>query len=177
MNAGSPEHARPQAVAIAEGWRPGAIGRVVELLATYHARHWGLGAYFEAKVAHELAEFIARYDRDHDRLFLALDGERVIGAIAIDGSDATAASEGVRVRWFILDEAWHGRGIGKRLLAAAMAFLAERRCARCYLTTFAGLDAARALYERAGFRLVGETAAASWGPRLTEQRFEWQRAR
>jgi hypothetical protein len=42
-----------------------------------------------------------------------------------------------------------------------------------YLNTFKGLDAARALYDRAGFRLVAEATGSTWGREVTEQRFEW----
>ena len=44
--------------------------------------------------------------------------------------------------------------------------------ARTGLWTFKGLDAARHLYERNGFRLVNEYAGAQWGVNLMEQRFE-----
>ena len=40
------------------------------------------------------------------------------------------------------------------------------------LWTFKGLDAARHLYERHGFRLAEEYAGAQWGVNLVEQRFE-----
>ena len=40
------------------------------------------------------------------------------------------------------------------------------------LWTFAGLDAARRLYERAGFRLAEERRGTQWGIEVTEQRFE-----
>ena len=43
--------------------------------------------------------------------------------------------------------------------------------AACYLTTFAGLDAARHLYETAGFVLEGESDADPWGGGVREQRF------
>jgi hypothetical protein len=46
--------------------------------------------------------------------------------------------------------------------------------ARTGLWTFKGLDAARHLYERKGFRLVQEYEGAQWGVVLTEQRFERQ---
>ena len=41
-----------------------------------------------------------------------------------------------------------------------------------WLTTFAGLDAARALYERHGFRLVSESDIDQWSGGVREQRFE-----
>jgi transcriptional regulator with PAS, ATPase and Fis domain len=50
-----------------------------------------------------------------------------------------------------------GRGLGADLLGRAVSFCDERGYERIWLTTFAGLDAARALYERHGFVLTGET--------------------
>ena len=41
-----------------------------------------------------------------------------------------------------------------------------------YLTTFAGLDAARRLYEEIGFTLTSEHADTTWGVPLNEQRFD-----
>ncbi len=43
---------------------------------------------------------------------------------------------------------------------------------RTVLWTFKGLDAARQLYERNGFRLGEEYTGAQWGVNLMEQRFE-----
>jgi hypothetical protein len=55
-----------------------------------------------------------------------------------------------------------------------MAFCRDRAVPLVYLNTFAGLDAARALYEQAGFRLVQEVEAQTWGRVMREQRFEWR---
>lgn len=162
-------------VVIAEGWRPGVVGAIVALHAVYYARAWGFGPFFEAKVARELAEFLDRYDGDHDRLFVAVQDEHIVGSLVIDGGKAIGGKD-AHLRWFILDQAWHGAGIGARLMESGMAFLRAGAFARCTLVTFAGLDAARTLYERAGFRLVGEAQAMTWGTRVTEQRFEWQSA-
>ena len=56
-------------------------------------------------------------------------------------------------------------------MAAALEFLHEQQFASCYLTTFAGLDAARRLYDSAGFVLTEQVEAESWGTRVTEQTF------
>jgi hypothetical protein len=40
-----------------------------------------------------------------------------------------------------------------------------------YLWTFQGLDAARRLYEKHGFRLAEEREGSQWGERVLEQRF------
>ena len=57
---------------------------------------------------------------------------------------------------------------------AGMRFI-QANFRRCYLTTFAGLDAARGLYQRTGFRQTAEIEAENWGTRVTEQRFEWNK--
>jgi hypothetical protein len=41
-----------------------------------------------------------------------------------------------------------------------------------YLTTFAGLDPARHLYEKWGFNLIEEEENNSWGVSMKEQMFE-----
>ena len=41
-----------------------------------------------------------------------------------------------------------------------------------FLTTFAGLDAARRIYDSAGFVLVHEQHDRTWGTEVMEQRFE-----
>jgi GNAT superfamily N-acetyltransferase len=152
---------------------PGAIGAITGLHGAYYHEHWDLGLYFEAKVATELSEFLSRFDPAHDGIWVARDGETFVGAMVIDGRDA--AGEGARLRWFIIDPASHGQGIGNLLMDEAMSFCRRVGFPRVYLTTFAGLSAARHLYEKHGFRLCREedgshlTGKAS----LIEQVFEW----
>lgn len=150
-----------------DGYRPGAIGRVAELHAAYYAPRWGLGLYFEAKVARDLSEFLLRLDPARDRFWGLYGDQGLVGSIAIDGAEA----EGAHLRWFILAPERHGRGLGRRLLAEALGFCGARGHARVYLWTFAGLDAARHLYEAAGFRLAEELEAEQWGRTMREQRF------
>ncbi len=155
---------------IVRGYVPGAIGRIVELHGIYYAAHWGFSAFFEARMARELAEFIDRYDGKRDGLWTAVIGGCIAGSIAIDGLRAHDA--GAHLRWFILDANHHGRGTGGRLLDEALRFCRDCGHPRVTLWTFAGLDTARHLYERAGFRLVEQRRGVQWGTEVTEQRFE-----
>ena len=97
-------------VEVRRGYLPGAIGRVVELHGTYYHTHWGCGAFFEAQVAGQLAEFFGRYDQLRDGFWIATVSGRVEGSITIDG--AHAADDGAHLRWFIMSEALRGRGVG-----------------------------------------------------------------
>ena len=155
------------------GYVPGAIGRITELHATYYATHWDLGLYFEAKVATELAAFMSRFQPERDGLWLARHDGQIVGSIVIDGADAVG--EGARLRWFILDPVCQGQGWGYRLMTKAMDFCQKQQFPRVYLTTFAGLEAARHLYEKYGFTLCGETDGAHLTGKasLIEQVFEY----
>ena len=94
-----------------------------------------------------------------------------LGSITIDGIKGRADA-GAHLRWFITTDAARGSGLGRHLLTTAIDFCDAQRYAKTYLTTFAGLDAARHLYEQLGFRLLSETSADTWsGGSVGEQRF------
>ena len=156
-------------ITITEGYQPGAIGRIAQLHAAYYAATHKFGVEFEAKVARELAEFCMSFKADRDGLWLACK-PGIEGSVAIDGSHAER--DGAHLRWFITSDELRGQGMGKQLLSRALAFVDAREYRSTYLWTFAGLDAARHLYESHGFRLVHESPGTQWGTEVREQRFE-----
>ena len=87
---------------------------------------------------------------------------------------AADRADAAQLRWFIVSEELQGRDFGQRLMSAAMDFC-RTRFATVHLHTFAGLDAARHLYERHGFKLISERASTDWGPPVLDQHFEWNR--
>jgi GNAT superfamily N-acetyltransferase len=152
---------------IVAGPVPGAVGRIVQMHGEYYGATWGFGAFFESKVARELGEFLDRFDPARDGLWLALVEDRIEGAVAIHGQGRVA-----HLRWFIAADRFRGQGMGSRLLDTAIAFCRERRYPLVDLWTFAGLHAARHLYEKHGFHLVEERVGGQWGAEVREQRFE-----
>lgn len=154
---------------IYQGYRPGSIGRIAELHATYYASQWNFGVFFEAKVATELSEFMVRYNPSRDAFWSVVVDGRIEGAITIDGTHAQ--DHGAHLRWFIMSEALRGQGWGKRLIDSAITFCKRQNYPSVYLWTFAGLGAARKLYESAGFVLVHEAAGQQWGAEVIEQKF------
>lgn len=157
-------------ILIKPGYIPGTIGRIAELHGIYYYRHWDFGLYFEAKVATELSAFLRRYDAKRDGIWLAVKNGRIEGSIVMDGIDA--ADKGVHLRWFIVSQALRGRGMGRMLMDCAMGFFNARGFKRAYLWTFEGLDAARRLYESAGFKLTKQQKGEQWGTLVNEQCFE-----
>ena len=160
---------------ILRGYRPGVIGRCVELHAQTYSRLAGFGRFFEARVAAGLAEFADRLDRPGNGFWAACRGERIVGTIAIDGEDLGAGT--AHLRWFIVAEEERGSGLGRRLLDEAIGFSDAQGLAGIRLWTFRGLDAARRLYEAAGFRLEEERPGRQWGEEVVEQCFHRPRPR
>ena len=155
---------------IARGYAAGAIGRITELHGTYYQQHIGFGLYFESKVACELSEFLRRHDNARDGIWLALSHGRIEGSIVIDGVEGD--TQGSHLRWFIVSDALRGNGAGNKLIGTALDFCRARKYEKTYLWTFEGLNAARHLYEKHGFRLTQQQRGNQWGSEVNEQRFE-----
>lgn len=153
-----------------DGYRPGALAGIVALHMRYYAGAWTFGLAFEAKVASELAEFLQRMDGERDLLLVAYEAGEPVASIVMDVSGG--GEGGAHLRWFIVGDAMRGSGLGRDLLARALDHCDRLGCSRIWLTTFAGLDAARTLYERAGFALVAESEVDQWRGGVREQRFE-----
>ena len=155
---------------VIHSFRPGILGEVVRHHAVYYSEHWNFDSRFEVQVAREFAEFILEFDADRDGFWWASCGGEFAGGVAVDGSRSGQGQ--ARLRWFIVPEPFQGKAIGSRLFGKAIDFCRERGMGTVYLWTFAGLNAARALYERGGFRLAEEAVGDGWGPVITEQKFE-----
>ncbi|WP_250475569.1 helix-turn-helix domain-containing GNAT family N-acetyltransferase [Caballeronia sp. GAFFF1] len=158
---------RTVSASIVEGYRPGCIGDVASLHGRFYAQHWGFGAFFEKRVATELAAFAEALPQDGKALWLGERDGRTLASLAIDGNLESGVAH---LRWFIVDDALRGTGIGRQLMTRAMNFVDEH-FTETYLSTFKGLDAARHLYESFGFKLCEEAQGTQWGASVTEQRF------
>jgi GNAT superfamily N-acetyltransferase len=159
---------RPESgITIRTELRPGDLGAVVHLHGTIYGRERGWDATFEAYVAGPLSEFVLRAD-PHERLWIAEDGERIVGCVAI----VAAGPQTAQLRWFLVDPASRGAGLGRRLLQEAVAFCRAAGCSRIALWTERSLTAAAHLYRAEGFRLVEEKPGRHWGADVVEERYE-----
>lgn len=156
---------------LTEDYRPGAVADVVALHVRYYGPIWGLGRPFESTVAEQLGAFMGRLDPARDLFLCAYDESgRMQASITIDGLHGT--ERGGHLRWFITTEACRGSGLGRHMLARSLAFCRARDYPGIHLTTFAGLEAARHLYESVGFTLTKELEEDQWGSGVREQHFE-----
>ena len=149
---------------------PGSLGTIIALHGQHYAHNWGFGTFFEAKVAHELAAFTGRM-ASNDLVLLAYDNEGLAASIVLDLNDPMSGERGGDLRWFICAERCRGTGIGRKLMDRAMSHADDHSNGNVWLTTFAGLEPARHLYESYGFTLTLEQEGEAWGTVVTEQEF------
>lgn len=152
------------------GYYPGVVGRITELHAVYYYEKWGFDISFETQVGKELSEFLINFEEQRDYLWVCKYNDNFVGSIVIDGH--LASTEGGRLRWFLVDPEFQGMGIGKTLIQKAIDFCKRAGFRKVFLWTFEGLDAARLLYEREGFRRTEEHEIYQWGKIIREQKFE-----
>ena len=138
---------------------------VVHLHGVHYWREYGLDATFEPYVARPLSDFVLARN---GRLWIAEDGGRVVGSIAVVDGDPGVG----QLRWFLVVPEARGTGLGKRLLEEALGYARERGFRRLFLWTFADLADALRLYERAGFAVTERKTDFVWGAERTELRMD-----
>ena len=155
---------------LVRGWQPGLLGRITQMHGEYYARALNLGAGFEVRVARELCEFREQYRPERDLLLTAHADGRVVGSVAVDGSES--GHPGARLRWLVVEPAHQGHGLGSALLGQSLQFCREHGVARVHLWTLEELPQAMRLYERVGFRPVERVSDARYTVPLTSCRME-----
>lgn len=156
-------------VALRHEMRAGDLSSVMQLHRREYVLERGFRLRFEAYVAEGLGRFVLGYDPGYERMWIAEDGAgSALGSVTVARASETEA----QLRWFIVDAAARGRGIGRALLREAVAFARTRGYASLFLWTLDSLDAALNLYRGEGFVLTEEKRNTEWAERLvTEQRY------
>lgn len=151
---------------VLRGLRPGDLGQVIARQAILYANEYGWNSEYEALVARILADFDQAYDPVREAAWIAdIDG-RMAGSIFLVRGEMPEVG---RLRLLYVEPAARGAGVGKLLVAACIARAREVGYARLDLWTNSVLDAARHIYEQAGFRLIDEAPHRSFGKDLIGQ--------
>jgi DNA-binding MarR family transcriptional regulator/N-acetylglutamate synthase-like GNAT family acetyltransferase len=147
--------------------RPGDIGWVVSAHGRLYAQEYGWDESFEALVAEIAARFVKRFNPKRERCWIAERDGRIVGSVFVVEKSLNVA----QLRLLIVDPSARGAGIGRRLVAECTDFARRTGYRKLMLWTNGGLDAARHLYEDAGFRLTREESHHSFGKDLVGQTF------
>lgn len=146
---------------------PGDVGFVAHLHGTLYENTYKFGPVFEYYVMKGLTEFMI--NTDGGELWIAEVDGKMAGSIAITKFNDNVA----QLRWFILDENYHGMGIGKKLIETAIDFCNKQGYKHVFLWTVNILETARYLYQKYNFRITEEKQNEEWtGSKLVEERWD-----
>jgi GNAT superfamily N-acetyltransferase len=87
-------------------------------------------------------------------ILMAVDGDAAIGCVALIALEGIGGEGGFELAKMGVTPAAQGRGVGRRLIEAAIAHARGRGARRLYLETNSALKPALKLYADAGFRPV-----------------------
>ncbi|KGF68177.1 MarR family transcriptional regulator [Hoeflea sp. BAL378] len=144
---------------------PGDLGTVVARQGELYAREYGFDRTFEGLVAGIVADFIRDFDPELEMARIAAREGEVVGSVFIIKAEPGIA----KLRLLYVDARVRGQGLGKRLVHEAIGFARAKGYRELVLWTNAGLDAARGIYQAAGFQLVSEEPHHSFGHDLVGQ--------
>ncbi len=158
----------PQAKPAAPVIRPhraGDIGWIVQSQGRFYAEEYGWDLRFEGLVADVAGKFLASFDPEMEYCWIAERAGINLGSVLItNGGDGIA-----KLRLLYVDKAARGLGLGRQLVDECIVFSRRKGYRQISLWTNDFLHTARAIYQKAGFRLVSEERHRMFGPEANGQ--------
>jgi len=148
---------------------PKDAGHVIEGQLDLYRKEYGLDTeIWRRYLISAVQDFADHYDSQRDFMVVVEREGKVQGGACITPTDARTA----QFRFFFLNEALRGTGLGRELFARVLVGCRERDYRHVFLWTFSTLEAARHLYRKVGFTITETKEHDDWGPMLTEERWD-----
>jgi DNA-binding MarR family transcriptional regulator/GNAT superfamily N-acetyltransferase len=151
--------------------RPGDMGWIVHRHGALYHQEYGYDERFEALVAEIVSDFIKNFDPRRERCWVAERDGEILGSIFLVKGPSTDVS---KLRLLLVEPKARGSGIGKRLVDECVRFAKQAGYRKIVLWTQSELDAARGIYQKAGFRCVKKEPHQSFGKDLVAETWELQ---
>jgi DNA-binding MarR family transcriptional regulator/GNAT superfamily N-acetyltransferase len=150
--------------------RPGDMGMVVALEGAGYVTQFGWDGSFEALAARIVADFIANFNEQRERCWIAeIDGRHVGHVFLVQHPEQAGTA---KLRLLYVDPSARGLGMGHALVNECVRFARAAGYRKVVLWTQSILTAAHHIYQGVGFRLVEEQPHHSFGQDLIGQTWE-----
>ncbi|MFO1220182.1 MAG: GNAT family N-acetyltransferase [Burkholderiaceae bacterium] len=171
----SPPHAHASPVTL-RPHRAGDIGWVISRHGALYAQEYGWNLEFEGLVAQIAGQFLLRFDAAREACWIAERDGVNLGCVFLVQARDDASGEPepgtAQLRLLIVEPSARGLGLGARLVAECERFARQAGYARIRLWTQSILGSARAIYQKAGYRLVATEPHRSFGADLIGENWE-----
>ncbi|MBJ2125358.1 bifunctional helix-turn-helix transcriptional regulator/GNAT family N-acetyltransferase [Flavobacterium sp. IB48] len=147
---------------------PGDIGYIIYLHGFIYGNESNFSTDFEKYVIKTFYDFLEKYSPENDRIWMAEYNNKIVGCVAI----VHQPNEEAQLRWFLLDPAFRGLGIGKKLLTDAVDFCREKKFKNVFLLTTNLQDKALQMYKMMGFEVTKSEEVHEWGKTFYEERYD-----
>jgi N-acetylglutamate synthase-like GNAT family acetyltransferase len=147
---------------------PGDLGSVIHMHGKLYKKEYNYGLHFESYVAKGLHEFYESMSSSRSCGWVCEDKGKIVGFVAL-----MDRGEQAQLRYFVIDPAYRGIGLGRKLMDLFMQYLKSNGFKGSYLLTTKELPAAAHLYMAHGFQLKEENPAHHpFDKDVIEQRYE-----
>jgi len=150
-------------------FEPKDVDYIIKRHRELYEDEYGFSTEFGDYVEKYVLKFNEHHDEDKENMWIAEEGGKAVGVIAIIKVDDSTA----QLRWFLIEPNMRGKGLGHKLMRTVIDFCKEKNYKHVLLWTVNILESARHLYKSYGFDLTETVENKTWtGSLIYEERWD-----